>query len=89
MEKAEQATAAARAVEREKVQARGEVRAVSMRSYWRAEMIEGQGAAVVRHYIERHPDRFKAALKRLVDEDVAAGVRGIPGVNIIEDRKVA
>ncbi|AOR76310.1 hypothetical protein [Novosphingobium resinovorum] len=89
MQHAEDAAAAARRVEREKVQAHGEVRAVSMRSYWRAEMIEGQGGAVVRHYIERHPDRFRAALKVLVDEDVAAGVRSIPGVNIIEDRKVA
>lgn len=89
MEQAEQAEIAARSVEREKVQARGEVRAIGMRSYWQATPVEGQGGKALVHYAQRQPERVKAFLQQLADEDVRAGIRTIPGFTITEERKVA
>lgn len=89
MAQAEQAEITARTVEREKVQARGEVRAIGMRSYWHAAPIEGQGGKALVHYAQRQPERVKAFLQQLADEDVRAGIRSIPGFTVTQERKVA
>jgi len=90
--------AAARRVEREKVQLGGQgsgVRAVSLKSYWSARLIEpgedgspGGGGAALRHYAQTRPERIKAFLQDLADEDVARGIRTIPGFTITEERRI-
>lgn len=79
----------AKGVAAEKVQAIGSTRAVGLRSYWLADMVEGKGGDALRHYLNTKPERVKAFLQSLADEDVRAGVRAIPGFNIREDRRVA
>lgn len=89
MDAADQAARAARSVEREKVQAVGEVRAIGMRSFWKAVPIEGQGGKALVHFAQRQPERVKAFLQQLADEEVRAGIRNIPGFTVEEERKVA
>lgn len=89
LDAAEDAARTLRSVEREKVQAKGEFRAIGLRSYWRAQPIDGEGGKALVYYAKRYPDRVKAFLQTLADEDVSAGAREIPGFTIIEDRRVA
>lgn len=89
MDQADEAAKALRVVEREKVQAAGENRAIGMRSYWHAVPIEGQGGKALVHYAQRQPERVKAFLQQLADEDVRAGIRSIPGFEVQEERRVA
>ena len=89
LDAAEDAAKALRSVEREKVQVKGEFRAIGLRSYWRAVPIEGEGGKALVHYAKRHPERVKALLQTMADEDVAAGIRAIPGFEVKEERKVA
>lgn len=89
LDAAEDAAKALRSVEREKVQAKGEFRAIGLRSYWRAVPIEGEGGKALVHYAKRHPERVKALLQTMADEDVAAGIRAIPGFEVREERRVA
>lgn len=89
LDAAEDAAKALRSVERERVQAKGEFRAIGLRSYWRAAPIEGEGGKALVYYAKRCPERVKAFLQMLADEDVHAGAREIPGFNIIEEKKVA
>lgn len=89
LDAAEEASRTLRAVEREKVQAKGESRAVGLRSYWKATLIAGQGGIALKHYAQRHPERVKSFLQTLADEDVRNGVRNIPGFDVIEERRVA
>lgn len=89
LEQAEEAAKALRSVEREKVQAKGEFRAVGLRSTWAAHLIEGEGGKALVHYAKAQPERVKAFLQQLADEDVRRGVRSIPGFEITEQRKVA
>ncbi|MBY8333141.1 hypothetical protein [Qipengyuania pacifica] len=86
---AEEAASALKSVEREKVQAKGEFRAIGMRSYWSAALNPGEGGKALVHYAKAQPDRVKAFLQTLADEDVRRGMREIPGFTITEDRKVA
>lgn len=88
MDAADNAARELRSVEREKVQVQGAFRAVGLRSYWRAELIEGQGGVALKHYAQTHPERVKAFLQSLADQDVVNGARAIPGFNIIEDKRV-
>ena len=85
---AEEAASALKSVEREKVQAKGEFRAIGMRSYWSAELNPGEGGKALVHYAKAQPDRVKSFLQTLADEDVRRGMREIPGFTITEDRKV-
>ncbi|TCM21517.1 hypothetical protein EDF56_101181 [Novosphingobium sp. PhB165] len=89
MDAADQAARTLRSVEREKVQAVGDNRAVGMRSYWKAIPVEGQGGKALVHYAQRQPERMKAFLQQLADEDVRAGIRTIPGFTVEEERRVA
>jgi hypothetical protein len=86
---AEEAAMALRSVEREKVQVKGEFRATGLRSYWTAALNEGEGGKALVHYAKAQPDRVKAFLQQLADEDVRKGAREIPGFTISEQRKVA
>jgi hypothetical protein len=94
LDAAEQAGKELRAVESEKVQAKGEHRAIGLRSRWIAKLRDGEGGKALTHYAKTQPDRVKAFLQVLADEDVKAGVRPvngespIPGVEIIEERVV-
>lgn len=89
LDAAEAAAKNLRAVEREKVQAKGEFRAIGLRSYWKAVLIPGQGGTALKHYANRHPERVKSFLQTMADEDVAAGVRAIPGFDVVEEKRVA
>lgn len=89
MAASEQAAKTLRSVEREKVQAAGENRAIGMRSYWKAIPVEGQGGKALVHYAQRHTERVKAFLQQMADEDVRAGIRNIPGFIVEEERRVA
>ena len=71
------------------MQAKGEFRAIGMRSYWSAALNPGEGGKALVHYAKAQPDRVKAFLQTLADEDVRRGMREIPGFTITEDRKVA
>lgn len=86
---AEEAAAALRLVEREKVQAKGEFRAIGLRSKWSAHLREGEGGKALGHYAKAQPERVKAFLQQLADEDVRRGVRDIPGFEIREERVAA
>lgn len=88
LDAAEDAAKELRAVEREKVQAKGEFRATGLRSTWTGKLIDGQGGTVLSYYAKRYPERVKAFLQTMIDEDVKAGVRSIPGVAITEEKHV-
>lgn len=78
-----------RRIEKEKTQIRGDYRAIGLRSYWRAERIEGEGGKSLSHYARTQPQRVIAFIQMLADEDVKAGIRAIPGFNVIEEKRVA
>ena len=80
----------AKGVHAEKVQAgAGEgYRAQSLRSHWVAELVEGQGVETLRWYLKVKPDRVRAFLQSLADEDVRMGIRSIPGVHIYDDKRI-
>lgn len=78
-----------RQIEKEKPQARGDYRAIGLRSFWRAERIEGEGGKALSHYARTQPQRVIAFIQMLADEDVKAGVRSIPGFNVVEEKRVA
>lgn len=86
MAAAEVAAKELRQAEKEKVQIKGEGRAMGLRSRWRAQLEEKGGSAALLHYAKTHPERMKAFLQQMADEDVRAGVRHIPGFSIIEER---
>ncbi len=88
MDAADDAAKALRSVEREKVQVQGAFRAIGLRSHWRAELIDGQGGMALKHYAQTAPERVKAFLQSLADEDVSNGVRAIPGFNITDGKRV-
>lgn len=81
------AQAAAKRAESDKAHARGDGRAVGLRSYW-TPVLADPGLAL-RHYVKTRPDNVKAFLVKLAKEDVDAGKRTIPGFDVLEDRRVA
>lgn len=89
LDQAEEATRVLKAVEREKVQVAGAFRATGLRSTWAPVLRPGEGGKALMHYAKAQPDRVKAFLQQLAEEDVRRGVREIPGFNVNEERKVA
>jgi len=76
-------------VEKEKANVKVEgAHAVSLRSVWKAVRIEGQGGKALSHYAKVQPRRVIEFMQVLADEDVRAGVRSIPGFDVIEERVV-
>ena len=63
-------------------------KAVHLRSIWRAERIDGEGGKALSHYARTQPRRVIDFIQVLADEDVRAGIRLIPGFNVIEERVV-
>lgn len=61
--------------------------ATGLRTTWRAEIVDRRLA--FNHYIKQAPDQFVELLQRLASQDVRAGIRNIPGVEAIEERKAA
>lgn len=86
---AEEAGRALRSVEREKVQVAGAFRATGLRSKWVAVLRPGEGGKALVHYAKAQPDRVKAFLQQLADEDVRRNVREIPGFDVNEERMIA
>jgi hypothetical protein len=86
---AEQANRDLRQIEKSKTQVKGDYRAIGLRSVWRAERIEGEGIKALVHYAKAQPMRVIAFIEQMAAEDVKAGVRSIPGFNIIEDKVAA
>lgn len=78
----------AKAVAKEKVQAKGETRAIGLKTRWKATMREGEGNQALRHYAKTQSQRVIAFLQMMADEDVKAGVRVIPGFDITSEKYV-
>lgn len=87
LKQADIAAAQARRAANDKAQARGDGRAIGLRSYFSPVMVDARLA--LKHYAATNPEAVKAALQALAAADVAAGKRQIPGFNIIEERRVA
>jgi len=86
----EQAHRDLRQAEKAKAQVKTEgYRAIGLRSIWRAQRIEGEGGKALSHYAKTQPARVIAFIEQLAAEDVKAGVRSIPGFNIIEEKVAA
>lgn len=60
-------------------------RAVSLRSYWSAEITDLKEAC--RHFWAANPEAFRALIQQLADTDVRNGKRQIPGVVAVEERR--
>lgn len=88
LDAAEEAGRELRQIEKSKTQLKGDYRAISLRSVWKAERIEGGGGKALSHYARTQPQRVIAFIELLAAEDVKAGVRSIPGF-IVKEEKVA
>ncbi len=91
MAAAEDAARELKLVENEKVQARGDYRAIGLRSTWKAVRIDGEGGKSLMHYAKTRPLRVIEFIQMLADEDVKAGIRApdaIPGFTIVEEKVV-
>lgn len=86
----EQANRDLRQAEKAKTQVKTEgYRAIGLRSIFRAQRIEGEGGKALSHYAKTQPTRVIAFIEQLAAEDVKAGIRSIPGFNIIEEKVAA
>ncbi|MCR5876970.1 hypothetical protein [Phenylobacterium sp. J367] len=83
---AEAAEAAANALAKDKAHAKGEGRAIGLRKFYRAELVDRKAALL--HYAQTRPDDIVGLLCRLADVDVREGKRQIPGFNVVEETRV-
>lgn len=86
---AEESARDLRQIEKTKTQVKGDYRAIGLRSVWKAVRIEGEGGKALSHYAKTQPMRVIAFIEMLAAEDVKAGVRSIPGFNVIEEKVAA
>lgn len=84
---AKRADAAATRAAKQKSQAKGAARAVGLRTKWTPHLTDVKAAAT--HYWKRDPSAFNALLLKLAEEDVAKGIRDIPGFEVTEEKRVA
>lgn len=70
-----------------KAHAAGGTRAIGLRSYWIAELVDPTTA--LKHYRDTRPEDLKAWLSEQAQRDVHAGVRSIPGFAVSEERRAA
>lgn len=84
---AERAAADAKRAEGAKAHAKGDGKAMGLRSYFTPVMIEPREA--LRHYLVQRSEEVKAFLTTLAAQDVASGKRQIPGFRVDEERRVA
>lgn len=89
MAAAEAASIELRQIEKSKAQVKGDFRAIGLRSIWKPVRIEGEGGKALSHYARTQPQRVIAFIEMLAAEDVKAGIRSIPGFNIIEEKVAA
>jgi hypothetical protein len=82
---ARKADKAASKVENSTASAAGLNRAVSLRTYWSAEVTDLKEAC--RHYWSTNPDAFMPLIAQLANTDVLAGKRTIPGVKAVSEQR--
>jgi hypothetical protein len=87
IKEADKATKAAAKLDKSKAHAIGGSRAIGLRSYWIAELVDP--TAALKHYRKHQPDALKAWLVDQAQRDANAGARAIPGFAINEDRRAA
>lgn len=80
------AKAAARADKAKPLVASGG-RAITLRSYWEAEVTDRRAA--LNFYLKRSPERFAALIQQLADEDARSTRGAVPGVLFHERKKAA
>lgn len=81
------AQAQANRADKAKAHAAGGSRAIGLRSYWIAELVDP--VAALKHYKQAQPELLKAWLLEQAQKDANAGKRTIPGFAINEDRRAA
>lgn len=84
---AKKAEAEAKKAENAKPQAKGAGRAASLRTYYTANVTDYK--AFARHLWTQHPETFEPFLDDIASKMASAGSRELPGVSIVEDRRVA
>jgi hypothetical protein len=84
---AKKADAEAKKAEAAKPQAKGAGRAASLRTYYTATVTDYE--AFARHLWTTHPETFEPFLDDIASRMASAGSRELPGVSIVEDRRVA
>lgn len=84
---AHDAEAEAKRAANDKAHAKGDGRAIGLRSYFTPMMVSPSEA--LKHYVTTRPDDVKGFLLRLAEEDVRCGKRAIPGFQINEEKRVA
>lgn len=84
---AEQAERAANRADKAKAHATGGSRAIGLRSYWIAELVDP--VAALKHYKQAQPEALKAWLLEQAQKDVQSGRRAIDGFVVREDRRAA
>jgi hypothetical protein len=83
---AQAAMKAAKDAENARPQASGFGRAATLRTTYKAVLVDAQVAAGA--YWKQDPTAFNAFLQKLADADVASGRRSIPGFEVVEERSV-
>lgn len=83
---AKRADAAASRAEKARPQATGGARATTLRTRYRAELVDA--TAALRHYVATNPCAIKACLQGLADTDVREGRHQIPGVAVHPEQTV-
>jgi hypothetical protein len=90
-QRAEELAAEAKAAERaaskaenDKASGKGGARAVTLRSVWRAVLMDRKEAA--RHFWTHYPEGFDATLSDMAAQAIRSGARAIPGFDVIEEK---
>jgi hypothetical protein len=86
IQEAQVAQKAAKDAENARPQASGMGRAATLRTSYKAVLVDAQVAAGA--YWKRDPSAFNAFLQKLADADVASGRRDIPGFDVVEVQTV-
>ena len=84
LKEAGKAERAANRADKAKSMAAGLARAVSLRSVWKADLVDPVEA--LKHYKSEQPEALKDWLRDQANRDVRAGLRTIPGFNVTEER---
>jgi len=71
-------------LDKSKARAKGGERAVTLRTVWRAEIVDRR--ATLNHYARTRSDDLTAWLQEQVDADVRRSLRNVPGVTYHEER---
>lgn len=85
LKEADKAAEEADRIAKEKAHAKGEGRAVGLRSYWVPALTDPKAA--LKHYMTAQPQALKDWLLDQAEKDVRAGARSIPGFTITEERR--